>query len=97
MARTPIASRNQIDPVFSGGYESNKSGEMVGHIMEEADFQSPIDLTSGTPTHVRFVEVEPNQLAEIPLAIRQLAEPESQLREASIIIKEEQVHNLQKP
>ena len=39
MARTPIASRNQIDSFLSDGYDRNNSGEFVGHIMEEAEFQ----------------------------------------------------------
>ena len=30
----------------------------------EADIQSPIDLTSRTPTHIRFAEAESSQLVE---------------------------------
>ena len=89
MARTPIATRQTIDPVF---------GEMEDNILDKGEFQSLIDLTSRTLTQVRFEDAEPNQLTEIPLAIRQLAELESQLREVLIIIKylEEQVRSLQK-
>ena len=64
MARTPLAARILIDPAFSDGYESNQSGEGGGHSLVEADIQSPIDLTSRTPTHIRFAEAESSQLME---------------------------------
>ena len=79
-ARTPIASRNQIDSSFSDGYGSNHSRELVGHSSEEAEFRSPIDLTSRTPTHIRFAETESNQLAEVPMPSRHLGDSDSQLR-----------------
>ena len=102
MTRTPVATRSTLNPIFSDGYESNHSGEMVDIILgEEENFRSPIDLTSRTPTHIRFgdAETELNQLAIMPLANSQVAEQEAQLREALIVVKylEEQVPNLQKP
>ena len=98
MARTPIAARQTIDPVFSDGCESNHCGEMVENILDESEFQSPIDLTSRTTTLIKFKDAVPNALAEIPRAIRHLAEPESQLRVVLAIIKylEKQVCSLQK-
>ena len=57
-----------MDPTFSDGYDSNYSGELGGHSLEEANFQSPIDLTARTPTHIRFAESEQNQLVEHPAA-----------------------------
>ena len=60
MARTPLAARILIDPAFSDGYESNQSGDFGGNSLVEADIQSPIDLTSRTPTHIRFAELEQN-------------------------------------
>ena len=53
-----------IDPAFSDGYERNQSGEGGGHSLAEAEIQSPIDLTSRTPTHIRFAEAESSQLVE---------------------------------
>ena len=64
MARTPLAARILIDPAFSDGYESNQSGEGGSHSLVEAEIQSPIDLTSRTPTHIRFAESENSQLVE---------------------------------
>ena len=57
MARTPLAARITIDPSFSDGYESNQSGELGSQSLEGAEIRSPIDLTSRTPTHIRFVHV----------------------------------------
>ena len=68
MARTPLAARISIDPAFSDGYESNYSGEVGGHSLEEAEIRPPIDLTSRTPMHIRFAESGLNQLAEYPAA-----------------------------
>ena len=69
MARTPLAARIKIDPSFSDGYESNHSfSDEFGHSLNLAEFRSPIDLTSRIPTHIRFAESEPNQLAAIPVA-----------------------------
>ena len=59
-----------IDPAFSDGYESNQSGDLGGQSLVEADIQSPIDLTSRTPSHIRFAELEQNQLMEHPAADR---------------------------
>ena len=70
MARTPLAGRILIDPAFSDGYKSNQSGELGGYSLVEAKFQSPIDLTSRTPSHIRFAESEQNQLVEHPAAGR---------------------------
>ena len=70
MARTPLAARILIDPAFSDGYESNQSGEGGGLSLVEAEVQSPIDLTSRTPTHIRFAESGQNQLVEHPAADR---------------------------
>ena len=63
MARTPLAARISIDPAFS-------DGERGGHSLEAAEFQSPIDLTARTPTHIRFAELEQNQLVGHPAAGR---------------------------
>ena len=68
MARTPLAARISIDPTFSDGYDSNHSGELGGHSLEEANFRSPIDLTARTPTYIRFAESGQNQLVEHPAA-----------------------------
>ena len=78
MARTPLAARILIDPAFSDGYESNQSGELGGHSLVEAEIQSPIDLTSRTPTHIRFVESEHSQLVEHQPANRSIRNFESQ-------------------
>ena len=72
-----LAARILIDPAFSDGYESNQSGEGGGHSLVEADIQSPIDLTSRTPTHIRFAELEQNQLMEHPAADRLNRDSES--------------------
>ena len=58
MARTPLAARILIDPAFLDGYESNQSGKLGGHSLVEAQIQSPYDLMSRTPTHIRFAESE---------------------------------------
>ena len=101
MTRTPVTTRSTLNPIFSDGYESNHSGEMIDSILgEEENFQTPIDLTSRMPTHIRFgdAETELNQLAIMPLANSQVAEQEAQLKETMIVIKymEEQVRNFQK-
>ena len=70
MARTPLAARILIDPAFSDGYESNQPGELGGHSLVEAEVQSPIDLASRTPTHIRFAESGQSQLVEHPAADR---------------------------
>ena len=72
MARTSLAARIMIDPAFSDGYESNQSGELGGHSLVEAEVQSPVDLTSRTPTHIRFAESGQNQLVEHPAASRSI-------------------------
>ena len=77
MARTPLAARIMIDPAFSDGYESNQSGELGGHSLVEANIQSPYDLTSRTPSHIRFAEAEQNQLVEHPAASRLIRDSES--------------------
>ena len=41
LARTPLAARILTDPAFSDGCDSNHSGELGGHNLEEADFQMP--------------------------------------------------------
>ena len=102
MARTPIASKNQQNPTYSEGYECHQSPETVDSILGgEESFRSPIDLTSRTPSHIRFGDIEPetNQLALVPLATCQIAEQETKLREALAVIRylEEQMRNLQKP
>ena len=70
MARTPLAARILIDPAFSDGYESNQSGEGGGLSLVEAEVQSPIDLTSRTPSHIRFAKSEQRQLVGHPAAGR---------------------------
>ena len=80
MARTPLAARILIDPAFSDGYDSDHSGELGGQSLVEADIQSPIDLTSRTPTHIRFAEADQNQLVEHPAAGRLNRASESNLR-----------------
>ena len=70
MAIAPLVARISIDPAFSDGDESNHSGERGGHTLEEAEIQSPIDLTARTPTHIRFAESDQNQLVENPAAGR---------------------------
>ena len=102
MARTLIASRNTQNPTYSDGYEGHQSRELIDCILGgEESFRSPVDLTSRTPTHIRFEDdkTEPNQLAILPVANSQIAEKEAQLREALIVIKylEEQIRHLQKP
>ena len=77
MARTPLAARIMIDPAFSDGYESNQSGEGGSLSLAEANIQSPYDLTSRTPSHIRFAEAEQNQLAEHPAAGRLIRDSES--------------------
>ena len=59
MARTPVASRNTQNTIFSDGYEGNHSRELIASILGgEENFRSPIDLTSRTPTHIRFGDEE---------------------------------------
>ena len=77
MARTPLAARILIDPAFSDVYESNHSGEGGGRSLVEADIQSPIDLPSRTPTHIRFVDSEQSQLVERPEASRSIMDIQS--------------------
>ena len=74
MARTPLAARIRIDPSFSDGYESDHYGGLGGHSLSLAELRSPIDLMARTPTHVRFVGSEPDQLAEIPVVSRLTAD-----------------------
>ena len=78
-------ARNQQDPTYSEGYLSHQSPNSVDSILGGDDgFQSPIDLTSRTPSHIRFGDLAPetNQLALVPLITDQLAEKESKLLEA---------------
>ena len=67
----------------------------------EDGFWLPIDLTSRTPSHIRFGDIEPesNQLALIPLVTDQLAEKETKLLEALAIFRylEEQMRPANKP
>ena len=77
MARTPLAARILIDPAFSDGYESNQSGAIGGHSLAETEIQSPIDLTSRTPTQIRFAESDQSQLVEHPAAGRLNRDSES--------------------
>ena len=102
MARTLMASRNTQNPTHSDGYKGHQSRELIDSILGgEESFRSPIDLTSRTPTHIRFEdnETKPNQLAILSVANSQIAEQEAQLRDALIVIKylEEQMRHLQKP
>ena len=85
MARTPLAARILIDPAFSDGYESNQSGEGGGLSQVEAEMQSPIDLTSRTPTHIRFAESENSQLVEHQPANRAIKSFESQLNQRTAL------------
>ena len=57
----------------------------------EAEIQSPIDLTSRTPTHIRFAESEKNQLVEHQPANRAIRnfEPQSNQRTAMSDMAEE--------
>ena len=91
MARTPLAARILIDSAFSDGYESNQSGEGGGLSLVEAEIQSPIDLTSRTPTHIRFAESESSQLVEHQPANRGIRhlEPQSNQRTALSDMAEE--------
>ena len=77
MAGTPIAARNQEDPTYSEGYLSHQSPNSVDSILGDEDgFRSPIDLTSRTPSHIRFGDIMPeaNQLALIPFVTDQSAD-----------------------
>ena len=85
MARTPLAARILIDPAFSDGYESNQSGEGGGLSLVEAEMQSPIDLTSRTPTHIRFAEAESSQLVEHQPANRGVRSFETQLSQRTAL------------
>ena len=85
MARTPLAARILIDPAFSDGYESNQSGEGGGLSLVEAEIQSPIDLTSRTPTHIRFAEAENSQLVERQPANRGIGISENQTSQRSAL------------
>ena len=83
-------ARNQQDPTYSEGYLSHQSPNAVDSILGGEDgFQSPIDLTSRTPSHIRFgdLALETNQLALIPLVTDQLAEKETKLLEALAVIR----------
>ena len=101
MARTPIAARNQQDPSYSEGYLGHQSPDSIDSILGGEDgFRSPIDLTSRTPSHIRFGDMEPasNQLALVPLITDQLAEKDSKLLEALGVIRylEEQMRTANK-
>ena len=90
MERTPIAARNQQDPTYSEGYLGHQSPNSVDSILGgEDEFRSPIDLTSRTPSHIRFGDFVPetNQLALIPLVTDQSAERETKLLEALAVIR----------
>ena len=91
MARTPIAARNQQDPTYSEGYLGHQSPNSVDSILGNEDgFRSPIDLTSRTPSHIRFGDIMPmpeaNQLALIPVVTDQSAERKTKLIEALAVI-----------
>ena len=101
MARTPIAARNQQDPSYSEGYLGHQSPDSIDSILGGEDgFRSPIDLTSRTPSHIRFGDMEPasNQLALVPLITDQLAEKDTKLVEALAVIRyfEEQMRTANK-
>ena len=51
----------------------------------EAEIHSPIDLTSKTPTHIRFAESEQSQLVEHPAADRLNRDSESNSNQRMII------------
>ena len=85
LAQTPLAARILIDPAFSDGYESNQSGEGGGHSLAEAEIQSPIDLTSRTPTHIRFAEAESSQLVERQPINRGIGNSENQTSQRSAL------------
>ena len=90
MERTPIAARNQQDPTYSEGYLGHQSPNSVDSILGgEDEFRSPIDLTSRTPSHIRFGDFVPetNQLALITLVTDQSAERETKLLEALAVIR----------
>ena len=102
MARTPIAAKNTQDPTYSEGYVCNQSPDTIDSIFGGEDgFRSLIDLTSRTPSHIRFGDIEPegNQLALIPLVTCPLAEKETRLIEALAVIRylEELMRNANKP
>ena len=102
MARTPIAAKNTQDPTYSEGYVCNQSPDTIDSILGGEDgFRSLIDLTSRTPSHIRFGDIEPegNQLALIPLVTCPLAEKETRLIEALAVIRylEELMRNANKP
>ena len=102
MARTPIAAKNTQDPTYSEGYVCSQSPDSIDSILGGEDgFRSPIDLTSRTPSHIQFGDIEPegNQLALIPLVTCQLAKKETRLIEALAVIRylEELMRNANKP
>ena len=96
MARTSLAARIRIDPSFSDGYESNHFGGLGGHNLSLAELRSPIEQMARTPTHVRFAELEPDQLVEIPVVSRITQDSELQTRQmVSMQLMEEQIRCLQ--
>ena len=102
MARTPIAAKSHQDPAYSEGYVCHQSPNSIDSILGgEEGFRSPINLTSRTPSHIRFGDIEPeaNQLALVPLVTCQSAEKENRLLEALAVIRflEEQMRNANKP
>ena len=102
MARTPIAARNQQDPSYSEGYLGHQSPDSIDRILGGEDgFRSPIDLTSRTPSHIRFGDIEPesNQLALVALVTDQLAEKEFKPLEALAVFRylEEQMRPAHRP
>ena len=68
----------QVSLCYTDRYESNNSGELGGQSLDEAEFRSPMDLTSRTPTHIRFAASGINQLVKYPVVARSNREPESQ-------------------
>ena len=75
---------------------NNHSEELGGQSLVEADFQSPIDLTTRTPTHIRFAESRLNQLVEHPAAgslNRDLESISSQM--IAVCSMEEEIRRLQ--
>ena len=87
MARTP---KNHQDPTYSEGYMCHQSPETVDSLLGgEEGFRSPIDLTSRTPSQIRFGDIEPEakQLALVPLATCRLAEKKTKLIEALVVIR----------
>ena len=68
----------------------------MGDWLSLAELRSPIDQMARTPTHIRFAESEPNQLAEIPAASRLTQDSDLQTRQmVTMQIMEEQIRCLQ--